>query len=247
MKVTPPPIPKVQADTLRQQIVQQLQEGPCSALELSAALGISEKDVRFHLEHIRRSVKGSAKLVITPCRCLGCGFVFSKREKLTAPGKCPRCRHEGISEPVFALHKNLKTHTKEPMPMDNIETFLAAEAFGVVGASSNPEKFGNRVLRCYLRNGRVAIPVNPREKSIEGVDCVASVLELPQKVQAISVITPPAVTEEIVKQAIAKGIKNIWMQPGAESPQAVALCRENGINVIADGSCLLVVLRYPDH
>jgi predicted CoA-binding protein len=60
-------------------------------------------------------------------------------------------------------------------------------------------------------------------------------------------ITPPAVTAQLVPLAIEKGIKNIWMQPGAEHPDAVALCRERGINISADGSCLLVVLGYGDH
>ena len=50
-----------------------------------------------------------------------------------------------------------------------------------------------------------------------------------------------------VEANIEKGIRNIWMQPGAESPQAVQACEEAGINVIADGSCLLVVLGYHEH
>ncbi|MFA5516779.1 MAG: CoA-binding protein [Desulfuromonadales bacterium] len=130
---------------------------------------------------------------------------------------------------------------------EQIDTFLAAPAFGVVGASSRREKYGNKVLRCYLQNGKQAVPVNPVEKEIEGIPCVANVSELPAEVASISVITPPQVTEKVVEQAIGKGIRNIWMQPGAESPTAVARCRENGINVIADGSCLLVVLGYGDH
>jgi predicted CoA-binding protein len=73
---------------------------------------------------------------------------------------------------------------------------------------------------------------------------VASVLDLPDDVQSISVITPPAVTERVVAEAIRKGIRHIWMQPGAESEAAVAACRQAGINVIADGSCVLVVLGY---
>jgi len=55
------------------------------------------------------------------------------------------------------------------------------------------------------------------------------------------------VTEQLVPLAIAKGIENIWMQPGAESPAAIELCRKHNINVIADGSCLLVELGYHDH
>jgi len=130
---------------------------------------------------------------------------------------------------------------------EQIQLFLSAAAFGVVGASANRQKFGNRVLRCYLLNGKQAIPVNPNVAEIEGIACVKSVEELPPEVKSISMITPPAVTEQLVPLAIAHGIENIWMQPGAESPGAVELCHKMGINVIADGSCLLVVLGFHDH
>jgi len=127
---------------------------------------------------------------------------------------------------------------------DPIERFLGSRAYGVVGASPRRHKYGNKVLRCYQQNGRRAIPVNPREPEVEGVPCVASVLDLPDDVKSISVITPPAVTERVVQEAIRKGIENVWMQPGAESEASVEACRNAGINVIADGSCVLVVLGY---
>jgi predicted CoA-binding protein len=130
---------------------------------------------------------------------------------------------------------------------EQIQQFLASPAFGVVGASTNREKYGNKILRCYLQHGKNAIPINPGEARIEGVPCAASISDLSPEVESVSMITPPAVTLKLVPLAIEKGIKNIWMQPGAEHPEAVALCRENGINVIADGSCLLVVLGYSDH
>lgn len=128
-----------------------------------------------------------------------------------------------------------------------IEKFLSSGTFGVVGASANRHKYGNKVLRCYLQHGRVAVPVNPVEVEIEGVATVSAIDGLPADVKSISMITPPAVTSRLVPLAIAKGIENIWMQPGAEHPEAVALCRERGVNVIADGSCLLVVLGYHEH
>ncbi len=127
---------------------------------------------------------------------------------------------------------------------EKISQFLAAVAFGVAGASTNREKYGNKVLRCYQQHSRRVVPVNPRAEIIEGLPCVASVADLPAEVTSLSVITPPKITEQVVEQAIARGIKNIWMQPGAESPLAVTRCEEAGINVIADGSCLLVVLGY---
>jgi uncharacterized protein len=127
---------------------------------------------------------------------------------------------------------------------DAIDRFLESKAYGVIGASPRRHKYGNKVLRCYQQNGRRAIPVNPREQEIEGAACVASVLDLPDDVKSISVITPPAVTERIVQEAIRRGIENVWMQPGAESEASVEACRAAGINVIADGSCVLVVLGY---
>ncbi len=130
---------------------------------------------------------------------------------------------------------------------EQIEQFLSSESFGVVGASTNREKYGNKVVRVYQQDNRTVVPVNPRAETIEGESCVATVADLPDRVKSISVITPPKITEQIVEQAIAKGIENIWMQPGAESKAAIANGLKNGLNVIADGSCILVVLGYHDH
>ncbi|WP_321369111.1 CoA-binding protein [uncultured Desulfuromusa sp.] len=128
-----------------------------------------------------------------------------------------------------------------------IEQFFASPVFGIVGASANRDKYGNKVLRCYQQNKLQAIPVNPTETEIEGLACVTSVASLPDDVQSLSIITPPKITEKVVEQAAAHGIKNIWMQIGSESPAAIQYCEEQGLNVIADGSCVLVVLGYHDH
>lgn len=123
-----------------------------------------------------------------------------------------------------------------------VDAFLASPGFGVVGASNDRSKYGNKVLRRYLQHGLKAYPVNPGETEVEGLKAFASVHDLPAEVQSISVVTPPDVTEKIVQEAIAKGIRNIWMQPGAQSVRAVAEAERHGLNVIADGSCILVEL-----
>lgn len=130
---------------------------------------------------------------------------------------------------------------------EQIAKFLTSKAFAVAGASTKREKYGNMVVRCYQQQGKVVIPIHPLEKVIEGVACVASVADLPAEVKSLSMITPPQVTEKIVVAAIAHGVENVWMQPGASSPAAVELCRAAGVNVIADGSCLLVVLGFHGH
>lgn len=126
----------------------------------------------------------------------------------------------------------------------HVDLFLQSPAFAVFGASSNRDKYGNKVLRCYMQHGKRVFPMNPREEVIEGLPVLRSVGELPDEVESISIITPPSVTEKIVADAIQKGIKNIWMQPGAESEAAIAACEAHGINVIAGGPCILVVLGF---
>jgi predicted CoA-binding protein len=129
---------------------------------------------------------------------------------------------------------------------ERIAQFLSAEGFAVAGASTNRDKYGNKVLRCYMQQGKRVIPINPHASAVEGLASVASISDLPDDVQSLSIITPPAITEQVVEAAIAKGIRNVWMQPGAQSAKAMARCEEAGINLIADGSCLLVVLGYHD-
>jgi predicted CoA-binding protein len=130
-----------------------------------------------------------------------------------------------------------------PIP-DPIKTFLAGKRFAVVGASSDREKYGNKVLRAYLQNGLEAVPINPAGGEIEGLASFPDLAAVPEPVDGVSIITPPRVTEKVVEQAVALGIKHIWMQPGAESPRAIEIAEQSGANVIAGGPCLLVALRY---
>ena len=127
-----------------------------------------------------------------------------------------------------------------------IESFLSGSPFAVAGASSDRAKYGNKVLRCYFQNGRKAHPLNPRELEIEGHAVYPDLVSLPEAVHGLSIITPPPVTERLVEQAAEAGIKHVWMQPGAESPLAVERARELGLNCIAGGPCLLVVLGYKE-
>lgn len=125
-----------------------------------------------------------------------------------------------------------------------IKQFLQSPAFAVIGASSNREKYGNKVLRCYLQHHKSVYPVNPHEQLIEKIHVAHKLSDLPNEVHSISIITPPKITEQMVTEAINKGIKNIWMQPGAESYLAIQNCIDHDINIIARGPCILVVLGF---
>jgi predicted CoA-binding protein len=127
---------------------------------------------------------------------------------------------------------------------EKIDEFLSGSPFAVVGASTDRAKYGNKVLRAYIQTGRSAYPINPKADEVENIKAFPDLRSLPEPVHGISVITPPPVTEKVVAEAAELGIRNIWMQPGAESPAAVAAAEQAGMNVIADGTCALVVLGF---
>ncbi len=96
--------PREQNQTLRQSILECLEEGPITARELSARVRIREKDVASHLEHLEKSLRRSRRrLVIRPAECMKCGFRFEGRRRFSRPSACPRCRGQRIEPPVFLL------------------------------------------------------------------------------------------------------------------------------------------------
>ncbi|MCI0335876.1 MAG: CoA-binding protein [Planctomycetes bacterium] len=129
---------------------------------------------------------------------------------------------------------------------EQIKTFLAGKRFAVVGASQDREKYGNKVLRVYMQNNIDAVPINPNADQVEGLTAYADLPSVPGDIDGVSIITPPRVTELVVQQALALGIRNIWMQPGAESNAAIELAKHAGANIIAGGPCILIALHYHD-
>jgi transcriptional regulator len=104
-KVKQPPVPKDRSETIRHELAACLNETELTAKELSGRVGIPEREVYGHLEHIRRSLSRDRSLSfnIIPAACVKCGFIFSKRDRLTSPGRCPVCKSESIDNPVFSI------------------------------------------------------------------------------------------------------------------------------------------------
>lgn len=99
-----PRVPPERHETVRKQIIAAIEGREMTARDLSVEVGISEREVHDHLEHIRKTMsKTDHRLILTPASCKKCGFVFAKRERLKKPGRCPVCHGESIEEPIFSI------------------------------------------------------------------------------------------------------------------------------------------------
>lgn len=99
-----PATPQARSETIRQALRRTLADGAWTARELSTELGIAERDVVPHLEHLQRSLlRERQRLHVEPAECLACGFRFVRRKRLSRPGACPKCRSRRITPPAFAI------------------------------------------------------------------------------------------------------------------------------------------------
>ena len=115
---------------------------------------------------------------------------------------------------------------------DLIKDFLKQKRFAVIGSFRNESKYAYQILKALKDKGYEVYPVNPRLKKVEGLTCYISVKDIPVICDVADIVTPPAVTERIVRECKEKGITRVWLQPGAESNEAIKFCKENDINVV---------------
>jgi predicted CoA-binding protein len=108
----------------------------------------------------------------------------------------------------------------------------------ILGASNNRAKYGNKAVRAYQQQGYTVYPVNPREPSIEGLPAFKSVLDLPSRPDMVSVYLPPPVLLKLLPDIAAKGCDELWLNPGAESPEVLEAAERLGLNVIQACSIL---------
>jgi predicted CoA-binding protein len=111
----------------------------------------------------------------------------------------------------------------------------------IVGASTNRSKYGNKAVRAYARQGYEVYPIHPRAESIEGHKAYRSVLDLPvDQLDRISIYLPPEVGLRVIDEIARKPAREVWLNPGAESPELLARAESLGLNVIQACSILAV-------
>jgi hypothetical protein len=120
-----------------------------------------------------------------------------------------------------------------------VADFVSQRKLAVVGVSRKKMKFGNLAFRELKRKGYKLFPVHPHAEQLEGERCSASLAALPEPVEGLLVIVPPAQAEQVVREAAAAGIRRVWLQQGAGSPAAIRFCEDHGISVV-HGECILM-------
>ena len=107
----------------------------------------------------------------------------------------------------------------------------------VVGLSPKEERDSHRVARYLLDNGYDVVPVNPGQKEILGKTCFKTLKDIPFPVDVVDLFLNPRRVPPAVDQAIAMGVKVIWMQLGVIHHEAARKAKDAGVTVVMD-KCL---------
>jgi predicted CoA-binding protein len=107
-----------------------------------------------------------------------------------------------------------------------------AKTVAVIGASSNREKFGNKAVRAFQRQGYTVIPITPREESVEGIPAFASILDVDGPIDMATLYVSPEVGLKVIGELAQKSVPEVWINPGADSPELLRKARELGLKPI---------------
>ena len=121
----------------------------------------------------------------------------------------------------------------------SIDAFLSTRKIAIAGVSRDPKKFGFLVFKQLKEKGFEVYPINPGADNIAGTPCFRSVSALPLNVHSLVVLTPKKQTKDVVAEAMAKGIDNIWIQQMCDTPEAIELTKAHPVNLITK-ECILM-------
>lgn len=120
-----------------------------------------------------------------------------------------------------------------------IDEVLSQKTLALVGVSRNGGGFGNMVRKELAGKGYSILLVHPEADAIAGVPCARSLKDVAPQVGGVILVTPPASTSVLVREAAEAGIRRIWMQQGAASPEAIQFCEQQGLTAV-HGECILM-------
>ena len=118
-----------------------------------------------------------------------------------------------------------------------IDSFFESKRFAIAGVSRDPKKFGRQVFTDLRKKGFDIVPINPALNEVDGETCYKAVDEIPADIDSLLILTPKTQTDIILRQAIRKGIKNIWVQQMSETADTLRIAEEYEKEIIS-GKCI---------
>nr|WP_314903672.1 CoA-binding protein [uncultured Campylobacter sp.] len=131
------------------------------------------------------------------------------------------------------------------MPSDLGQILSSAKNIAVVGLSPDESKPSNEVAKFLIERGFNVFPVYPKFDEILGRKVYRNLTQIDENIDIAVMFRKGEFASELVKDAVKKGVKTLWLQLGITNDEAGAVARENGINFVQD-KCIKIELQRLD-
>ncbi len=121
------------------------------------------------------------------------------------------------------------------------KNFLSHKVWAVVGASDNPQKFGNKIYRRLKEKDYEVYAINPGLEVLDGDPCYKNLTALPKVPDVIDMVVSPERGKAVLEEAAKLGVKNVWFQPGTYTDETLELAKTLGLNLVQ--SCVLIATQ----
>ncbi len=111
----------------------------------------------------------------------------------------------------------------------------------IVGASVDPDKYGYKAVAAFQRGGHTVLPVNPNADTLLGLTVYKDVTGPPGPIDRASIYLPPKLAMTVLGPLAARGdVAELWINPGADSPEVLDEARRLGFEPIV--ACSIVAI-----
>ena len=110
----------------------------------------------------------------------------------------------------------------------------------VIGATPKPDRYAFMAMQRLQQHGYRAIPVNPAFEEILGERCHASIADVKEPIDTVTMYVGAARSTPLTQEIVGAKPRRIVFNPGAENPELSAAARAAGIEVVE--GCTLVML-----
>ena len=131
------------------------------------------------------------------------------------------------------------------MPSDLGQILSSTKNIAVVGLSPDERKPSNEVAKFLIERGFNIFPVYPKFDEILGRKVYRNLTQIDENIDIAVMFRKGEFASELVKDAVKKGVKTLWLQLGITNDEARAVVRENGINFVQD-KCIKIELQRLD-
>jgi hypothetical protein len=113
----------------------------------------------------------------------------------------------------------------------------------VVGASNDPEKYGNIIVRYLAAKGYTVLPVNPRQPEIAGIPAYPNLAAVPAPIHIVNVVTHPDVTMGVLEEASRLGLPAVWLQDGSYDEAVLEAAARAPFKTVHE-ACIMVAANF---